>query len=68
MFSNRAIQLVAEAKLEAAIEAGEFKDLAGFGKPFEFDATTNDTNWWIRNKIKREEIHEYVKSNRTKDD
>jgi len=56
LFSQRAIQLIAEAKIEAAIEAGEFDNLPGFGKPFEFDDTRYDPHWWIRRKVERENM------------
>ena len=55
-FSNRAIQLIAEAKIQAAIEEGEFDILPGFGKPFSFDDQHYDPNWWVRNKVKRESL------------
>lgn len=55
-FSQRAIELIASAKIEAAIVAGEFDDLPGFGKPFEFDDTQYDPHWWIRRKVERENM------------
>ena len=54
LFSNRAVRLIAEAKIETAINEGEFDHLPGLGKPFEFDDTQYDPNWWIRQKIERE--------------
>lgn len=62
MFSDRAIQLVAESKIEMAIEAGEFDKLPGFGKPFDFDPMAYDPNWWIRRKIEQDNIYEYVRN------
>ena len=56
MISDRAIQLIAEAKIEQAIDDGKFERLTGFGKPFEFDLTQHDPNWWIKNKCKMEEM------------
>lgn len=56
-FSQRAIDVVADEKIQAAIEAGEFENLPGMGKPFEFDDTQYDPNWWIRRKMEREQIH-----------
>ena len=60
-FSQRAIQLIAEAKIVAAIEAGEFENLPGFGKPFEFDDTQYDPHWWIRRKVERENMKNLFK-------
>ena len=56
MLSQRAIQLIAEARIEAAIERGEFDRLPGLGKPFEFDDMRYDPHWWIRRKVERESI------------
>ena len=61
-FSQRAIELIASAKIEAAIEAGEFDDLSGFGKPFEFDDTQYDPHWWIRRKVERESMKNLFQS------
>ena len=63
MLSERAIQLVADAKIAAAIDAGEFDRLSGFGKPLPLDETNYDPHWWIRQKIKLEELNEYPKRN-----
>lgn len=57
IFTQRAIELIANAKIEAAIEAGEFDDLPGLGKPFEFDDTQYDPHWWIRRKVERENMN-----------
>lgn len=59
-FSQRAIDVVADEKIQAAIEAGEFENLPGMGKPFEFDDTQYDPNWWIRRKMEREQIHKLI--------
>jgi hypothetical protein len=55
--TRHAIDLIAEARIEAAMEAGEFDDLPGFGEPFEDDLLNYDPNWWIRQKIKRENLN-----------
>lgn len=55
-FSQRAIEMIASAKIEAAINAGEFDNLSGLGKPFEFDDTQYDPHWWIRRKVEREHM------------
>ena len=54
--NDRVIQRVAEAKLQAAMERGEFENLPGFGQPFEFDELAYDPHWWIRRKLKREQL------------
>jgi hypothetical protein len=56
MLSDRAIQIVAENKIRAAIEAGEFDNLPGFGKPAAIFDEPYDPNWWIRRKLKRERL------------
>ncbi len=58
MFSERAIRLIADAKIDQAIEEGEFDNLPGFGRPFEFDDTQYDPNWWIRRKLEREQLQQ----------
>ena len=62
MISERAIQLIADAKIQTAYEAGAFDRLSGFGRPFDFDDTTYDPNWWLRNKMKIESINLEEKS------
>ena len=48
--SDRAIQIVAENKIRAAIEAGEFDNLPGYGKPAAICDEPYDPHWWIRRK------------------
>lgn len=55
-FNEKTIQLIAENKLQQAMRAGEFDNLPGFGKPFEFDEMNYDPNWWIKRKLRREEL------------
>ncbi|MEM7785516.1 MAG: DUF1992 domain-containing protein [Planctomycetota bacterium] len=55
---GKAIRLIADAKIEAAVEEGKFDKLPGFGKPFEFDDTRYDPYWWIRNKVKHESVQQ----------
>lgn len=55
-FSERAIQIVAEDKIRAAICAGEFDNLPGFGKPCPAIDEPYDEYWWIRRKLKAEEL------------
>ncbi len=56
-FSERAIKKIAENKIEAAMQEGEFDNLPGFGKPFEFDELHYDPHWWIRRKMRREQLN-----------
>ena len=61
LLSDRAIQIIAEHKIRAAIEAGEFKDLPGLGKPAAIFDEPYDPNWWIRRKLKREALQNFVR-------
>jgi hypothetical protein len=54
--TERAIQIIVDNKISAAIEAGEFDNLPGLGKPCELIDAPYDPHWWIRNKMKREQI------------
>jgi hypothetical protein len=56
LLSGRAIQIVAENKIRAAIEAGEFDNLPGLGKPAAIFDEPYDPHWWIRRKLKREQL------------
>ena len=56
IFSERAIQAIAESKIQIAIEHGNFSNNPGFGKPFEFNDSTYDPHWWIRRKVERESL------------
>lgn len=55
-FSEQAVQLVAEHKIQAAIEAGEFEKLPGLGKPCRLIDQPYDPHWWVRRKLKREQL------------
>jgi hypothetical protein len=56
LMSERAVQIAAEHKLRAAIAAGEFDNLPGFGKPSPVIDEPYDPMWWVRRKLKREEV------------
>ena len=56
LLSDRAIQIVAENKIHAAIEAGEFDNLPGFGQPAAIFDEPYDPHWWIRRKLQREQL------------
>jgi len=54
--TERAIQIIVDNKIHEAIEAGEFDNLPGFGKPSELIDAPYDPHWWIRSKMKREQL------------
>lgn len=53
---QRAIELIAEERIREAYERGEFSRLAGFGRPLAIDETANDPYWWVREKLKAENL------------
>ena len=55
-FDSRAIQIIAESKIQAAMDNGEFENLPGLGKPFEFDEREYNPHWWIKRKLEREQL------------
>ena len=55
-FDKKAVQIIAEHKIESAMEAGEFDNLPGLGKPFEFDEREMSPYWWVKRKIERENL------------
>lgn len=55
-FSDHALQIVAENKLRAAIEAGEFDNLPGLGKPSPIFDEPYDPFWWVRRKLRSEQL------------
>jgi len=54
--SDRVIENVAENRIRAAIDAGEFDNLPGFGRPSPLIEEPYDSNWWIRRKLRREQL------------
>jgi hypothetical protein len=54
-FTDLAIQIVADDKIRAAIERGEFDRLSGLGKPLLFEEVDDD-HWWLRRKLRDEEL------------
>jgi hypothetical protein len=54
--SERALQIVAENKIRAAIEAGKFDDLPGLGKPSPLIDEPYDPLWWVRRKLRQENL------------
>lgn len=53
---ERGIQRIAEERIQAAMERGEFANLTGKGRPLPDADTMPDDMWWIRKWIKREGI------------
>jgi hypothetical protein len=51
---TRAMRIIAENKIAAAIEAGEFAALPGLGKPSPLIDEPYDPYWWIRGKLRQE--------------
>lgn len=56
LLSERAIQLVAENRIRAAIDEGQFDDLPGFGRPSSLVDEPYDPQWWIRRKLRSEQV------------
>ena len=54
--SERALQIVAENKIRAAIEAGEFDDVPGLGKPSPLIDEPYDPLWWVRRKLRQDNL------------
>ncbi len=47
----------AERKIREAMEAGEFERLPGMGQPIPGIDRPLDENWWIRDKLRRENVN-----------
>jgi len=46
----------AEIAIQQAMRRGDFDNLPGAGKPLEGLGTTHDPDWWIRQKIRNEQL------------
>jgi hypothetical protein len=64
-FTDRAIELVADDKIRAAIERGEFAALPGLGRPHPIIDEPYDPHWWVRRKLSAEGLGE--RNSRTAD-
>lgn len=53
-FGDRAIDIVADDKIRAAIEDGQFCNLPGLGQPHPIFDEPYDPHWWLRRKLDRE--------------
>lgn len=47
------VETTADRIIREAIEAGEFDDLRGTGKPIPGAGTADDEMWWVRSWIER---------------
>ena len=50
------MQIVADNKILAAIDAGEFDHLPGLGNPCRLIDEPYDSLWWVRSKVKSEQL------------
>jgi len=51
-----AIPIIADNRIRAAMEQGEFDRLAGTGQPLHNLDSTYDPNWWLKQMLQREEL------------
>ena len=51
-------QSFVERRIQEAIDAGEFDDLPGAGKPIDDLDITYDPSWWVRKWVKRERVRD----------
>jgi len=49
-------RLLAEERIQAAQAEGQFDNLPGFGKPIPGIDEPHDELWWVKEKLKREQI------------
>jgi hypothetical protein len=47
------VETVADRIIRESIEAGEFDDLPGSGKPIPGKGTVDDDMWWVRSWLER---------------
>lgn len=50
----RALQIIADSRIQEGIAAGKFKDLPGLGLPLAYDPLDYDPQAWIREKLRSE--------------
>ena len=48
--------LLAEERIQSAQAAGQFDNLPGFGKPIPGIDEPHDELWWVKDKLKREQL------------
>jgi hypothetical protein len=56
MITDRALRIVAEDKIQAAIREGLFDSLPGLGQPSPLCDEPYDPNCWLRRMLQREEL------------
>jgi len=47
---------LAEQRIQSALAAGQFDNLPGFGKPIPGIDEPHDDLWWVKDKLKREQL------------
>ena len=57
-FQPEAFETVADRMVREAMEAGEFDDLPGLGKPIPGAGTVDDDLWWVRSWMERNRVLE----------
>ena len=55
-FSDQVLRLIAENKIRTAIDAGEFDNLLGLGKPSPLIDEPYDPFWWVRRQLRSEQL------------
>ena len=55
-FNPKALEVIADDKIRTAYSRGEFDNLPGLGKPAAIIDEPYDPNWWLRRKLKHEDI------------
>jgi hypothetical protein len=50
------MRIIAENKILTAIDAGDFDNLPGLGKPSRLINEPYDPFWWIRSKLRQEQL------------
>jgi hypothetical protein len=59
------LETIAERLVREAMEAGEFHELPGAGKPIPGAGTVDDDLWWVRSWVERNRVpHDQESSNR----
>jgi hypothetical protein len=54
--SERAMRITADNKIRAAVDAGEFDHMPGLGKESPLIDEPYDPYWWIRSKLRQEQL------------
>lgn len=59
--SRAAVERLAENRIRAALEAGEFEGLLGLGKPIPGIDEPYDPLWWVKGWIVRNDLEAYLR-------